>query len=114
MSETVLLKDLFNKKLREQWYTKSREGSRNKKFRHNYDTGFLNVSTVYCQNCKDKMVYQYKWYDNERKKTRYTSSINLLALKEKVLKMGFEWKVINHQDAVKTARKVGLPLLDLK
>lgn len=111
--ETVLLKDLFKKKLKEQWYTKPRNKSR-KKYKHDYSTGFLNVSTLFCKNCKENSMYQYKWFDEKQKRTRYMSSVRLKDLKKKVEEMGFEWEIINHNEALKTAKKEGIPLLDLK
>lgn len=52
-------------------------------------TGILNVSKKKSPSCKKGWCWQYKYYENGKVKT--IMSVNLMKLKEKVLKKGFEW-----------------------
>lgn len=113
--ETVPLKVLFEKKLKEQWFSKgSKSPSKRKRLPENkYKTGFKNISKVYCQSCKNDFTYQYEYYD-ENDKRKYLTSVDFMVLKEKVLAKRLEWGVDSVYYARKTAKEVGLPLRNLK
>lgn len=108
----VLLKELFDEAIKKQGYTKksSKNTSQRKK---TGESGFYRTNSGYCHSCKDKIIWQYSYFNgNGKRKT--ISSVDLRKLRDKVQAKGLEWKIENRYYAVKTAKKVGLPLRDLK
>lgn len=116
MSKTVMvpLKDLFEQAMR---------GNRGRKIskriakgtrvsKNSGETGFRNTYKVNCPSCRQNFMYQYVTYlENGKRKT--FNSVNLLALRDKVVEAGHIWAVEDRYYALKTAKEVGLPLKDL-
>lgn len=116
--KTVLLKDLFEEALKGQWISEKGKRKRNPKRKklpeEEYNTGFKNVNRVYCQGCRQKFTYQYTYFEKDTGKQKFITSIDFLALKEKVREKDLTWEMNNLYYARKTAKEVGLPLRDLK
>lgn len=116
MSEKVVpLKDLFEKKLKEQWYSDDTRTTPDRKRlpKYLYKTGFKHITKVYCQSCKKKFTYQYEYYDKNNKR-RYLTSVDFFKLKEKAKKIGLEWTIDSMYYARKTAKELGVSLGDLR
>lgn len=111
MGKKVLLKELFDNAKKKQKISRSPSNKERVKER---DTGFFRTRKVYCQSCKKKFTYRYKYFDMNKEKNRVITCVNLPDLKRKVQKKGLEWKVDKYYEARKTAKEVGLPLRDLK
>lgn len=112
----VLLKEQFQEALSKQWISekaKQNKKERKKHIRNVHETGFKNVRRVYCRSCERKEIYTYKYID-DKGKVRYLSSVDFLKLRDKVKEKGFSWSLENRYFGSKTAKKIGLPLRDLK
>lgn len=107
----VLLKDLFNEAKKK--HKKFRSSSK-KTFVKEVDTGFFRVRKIYCQACKKKFTYRYKYFDIDKGKDKIITCVDFKGLKNKVQLKGLEWKVDEYNKARKTAKEVGFPLKDLK
>ena len=106
----VPLKDLFNEaKKKHKMSRKPKNESRNE-----VDTGFFRTKKAFCQSCKNKFTYKYKYFDVDQEKKKAISSVDLLELRRKVQEKGLEWKIDKYYKARKTAKEVGLPLKDLQ
>ena len=110
--KTRPLKELFEEALER---NKPKTKSKKKKKRKNspYPTGFFRVYKGYCASCKDKEMWYYR-YKNIEGKRRNITSVDFLKLRKKVKDRKMEWGVQNEYYARKTAKKIGLPLRDLK
>lgn len=75
-------------------------------------SGFYCVSTKPCPNCNTGFSWIYQYYD-ENMKHRVIHSVNLLKLKERVLKKGLSWKIMNIDNAKLVCKKYGYNLEDL-
>ena len=75
-------------------------------------TGFYCVSTKNCPNCNQGFSWIYQYYD-ENIKHRVIHSVDLLKLKNKVLKKGLKWLVITEENAKKTCEKYGYDFKEL-
>ena len=64
-------------------------------------SGFYCVSTKNCPQCKQGFSWIYQYYD-ENIKHRVIHSVDLLKLKNKVIKKGLKWLVIDDNNAKKT------------
>lgn len=52
-------------------------------------SGYFRVSEIVCKTCKNGITYRYAYYDNGKRKS--ISSISIDDLKRKVLERGLEW-----------------------
>lgn len=111
MSETVLLKDLFEEAERKygRRAVVSKKGGHLKRSKKN--TGLLNVYRVSCSSCKRKFMYHYVINKNSKKTAM--NSTKILNLKEKVLDAGLEWRVVDEYWAKQTAKEDDIPLSKL-
>ena len=60
----------------------------------NTSTGIYRVSKMKCKRCKQGFTWTYRYYKNGVR--HHISSIDLDTLKEKVLSLELEWKVLNN------------------
>lgn len=75
-------------------------------------TGFYCISKKPCPKCKQGFSWIYQYYD-ENIKPRVIHSVDLLKLKDKVLKKGLKWLVINEKNARDTCNKYGYDFMEL-
>lgn len=110
------LDEVFQEKLRSQWFTKGRKGKfkRKKMDKEKEITGFKRVKRVACPKCIQGFIYQYNYYDGKVRRQRHLSSTDFLKLKKKAEEKGLIWEINDYFYARKTAKEVGLPLKDLK
>lgn len=108
--------EVFQEKLRAQWFTKDRKGKfkRKRMDKEKEITGFKRVKRVACPKCIQGFIYQYSYYDDNARRQRHFSSTDFLKLKEKTKKKHLVWGVDDYYFARKTAKEVGLPLKNLK
>lgn len=113
MSETRPLKELFDEAMKGQWITKERRSpSKNSRLKKRAKTGFLSVTRVYCRECKQGFMYAYRQVDTRGRVTTLRS-VDFLILRKKVCERNFKWEIDDKIEARKTAKEVGLPLIDL-
>lgn len=75
-------------------------------------TGFFNVFKLPNKDCRQGFTWAYYYYD-ENHKRRIISSTNLKKLKQKILSKGFEWILIDVDNAEVTCEKYDYDLGDL-
>lgn len=104
----VLLKEQFE-------YAKKKHGfpNKRKKYKKN-ETGFFRVSKVDCKGCLKGYTYMYRWFDIDKDKKVRLSSTDFKELRQKIKEKNLKWEVTDYHKARKTAKEVGLPLIDLK
>ena len=66
-------------------------------------TGFYRISKKKDNNCKQGFVWDYRYYDNNKRKT--TSSTDLKRLKKKIEAQGLPWEIIDEEKAKKSLRE---------
>ena len=66
-------------------------------------TGIFHLTKRDCPSCDQGFIWGYKWIENGKKKTM--SSVSLTKLKEKVLRKGLPWKIIDEELAKKTLQE---------
>ena len=66
-------------------------------------TGIFRVSKRKCSSCKKGILWIYRWTEDEKQKT--IQSVSLSKLKEKVLKRGLHWEIIDEELAKKTIKE---------
>ena len=111
LEKKVLLKDLFNEARKK---NKVKTTPLRKKKVKEIDTGFLKTKKIYCQSCKKKFTYRYRWFDIDEDRYKVLSCVDFQGLRDKVKENGLKWEISNYNKARKTAKEIGLPLLDLK
>ena len=67
-------------------------------------TGIFHLTKRDCPSCDQGFIWGYKWIENGKKKTM--SSVSLTKLKEKVLRKGLPWKIIDEELAKKHFKKI--------
>lgn len=70
-------------------------------------TGFFRVVKINSKGYKRGFIWSYLYYKEGNKRQTSISSVNLLKLKEKVIKNGLEWLIIDEEKAKKTIEKYG-------
>jgi hypothetical protein len=70
-------------------------------------SGFFRVCKRNDKSCKQGFLWVYQYYDEKRKGQKSLRSVNLLKLKQKVLDNGFEWLIINEDNARATCDEFG-------
>jgi len=89
--------------------TYSKQGKKNMSKSRN-TSGFYCVSTKPASTTQGfTWIYQYRING----KQHAIHSINLIKLKEKVIAKGFEWLIINEENAIETCKKYGYDLREL-
>ena len=66
-------------------------------------TGFYRISKKKDNNCKQGFVWNYSYYDNNKRKT--ISSTDLKKLKKKIETQGLPWEIIDEEKAKKSLRE---------
>lgn len=61
------------------------------------NTGFFRVAKFPCEKCKNGFTWLYRWYENGKNKSIY--SVDLMALKKKVLNKGLDWIIVDKEKA---------------
>ena len=75
-------------------------------------SGIYRVSKHNGKSFKQGFTWRYTYYENG--KYHDLSSVNLLKLKKRVIENGFEWIILDDDNAKITAESVGLTLDDLR
>lgn len=73
-------------------------------------TGFYRVIKRINKKYKQGFLWTYVYYEEGKKRQTFISSVDLLKLKQKVIKKGLEWVVIDEEKAKKTIEKCGYDL----
>lgn len=75
-------------------------------------SGFYRISKNKDNSCKNGFRWQYGYTINNKRKN--LKSVNLLKLKEKILKKNLSWKIIDEEKAKQICKKYGYDYEDLK
>lgn len=80
---------------------------------NNNSLGIFRVHKIKCSTCKKgfRFVYMAGRYPSC---IAQISSVDLLKLKKKILKKGFEWIIVDEEKAENTAKSLGLTLEDIQ
>lgn len=110
VSDLMLLKEQFDEAKKKHKVVKSKA----KRSVREEDTGFCKTRKIYCQSCKRKFTYRYRWFDIDEDRYKVLTCVDFQGLRDKVKDNGLKWEISNYSQARKTAKEVGLPLVDLK
>ena len=99
----IIDKELAKKTIEQDKNVKTEENNAEFHYSSLTRTGIFRVSKRKCSSCKKGILWIYRWTEDEKQKT--IQSVSLSKLKEKVLKRGLHWEIIDEELAKKTIKE---------